>query len=143
MIIRNFIAVICLSPALVYAGCGGITAANLLKICEVGLKSAELPPTAKISPNDSFNNGTCLGYFKGFIYMELAYSATLAVKNIPHATDADVEKMAEFCFPPHLLNQKFIETFVNYMHKHPEEASSDACTATYNAFTEAFPCKLS
>lgn len=129
-----------LSTSCANADCGTFSSGQLLKTCEIGLKSAD-EGLANLSPDDAYNSGTCLGYLKGFIYMELAYSATLAKKLIPNATDADIKKFALFCLPPSEVNTVYAQMFIDYMHKHPEEMNNDACSSTLNAFVQAYPCK--
>ncbi|VVC75405.1 hypothetical protein AQUSIP_06950 [Aquicella siphonis] len=129
-----------LVPVFAYGSCGTFSSGDLLKTCEIGIKSAEKGWT-NLSPDDAYNSGFCLGYIKGFIHMELAYSVTLAIKSKANATDADMRKNALFCLPPSMLNKKYVQIFVDYMHKHPEEANKDACSSVLNAFSQDYPCK--
>lgn len=129
-------------PSLAYSNCGTFTSGALLKTCEIGLQSAAIG-LSTLSPDDAYNSGTCLGYIKGFVYMELAYSATLAVRSNPNASNADVRKKALFCLPEGVKNKDYAEIFVNYMHKHPEENDKDSCSSMLSAFSQAYPCPAS
>lgn len=127
-------------PSIVYSDCGKFSSGDLLKTCQVGIKSAE-EKLADLTPADAYNSGTCLGYLKGFIHMEMLYSATLAVKRKAHATEADLKKMALFCLPSRIENKEYAEIYINYMQKHPEEMDKNACSSVLNALSQAFPCK--
>lgn len=131
---------IVINPTSAISSCGTFSSGNLLKTCNVGLKAAEAGK-APDNGDDAYNSGTCIGYLKGFLYMELAYSATLAVLKNPNASEEDIRKKAHFCLPDRVMNKELARVFINYMNQHPEEISKEACTSLLNAFTETYPCK--
>lgn len=126
-------------PSLAYSGCGGMTGDQLLTICEQGMKSAD-DPSEKLTPNEAYNSGTCLGYVNGFMYMEMAYSATLASQKYPNAIAEHVNKLALFCPTPGFQNREYVKVFMDYMSSHPEDKTKDACTALLDAFVRGYPC---
>lgn len=134
----TMIAII-ITPSSAMSSCGTFSSEDLLKICETGMKSA-VAGKAPDNADDSYNSGTCIGYVKGFIYLERAYSATLAVLINPKATVADIRKKALFCLPERIINKELVQVYINYMTQHPDEASKEACTSLLNAFEQKYPC---
>lgn len=128
-----------LFSGLAYADCGSFSSADLLKTCQVGMNMAN-DSKFKMTPNDVYNSGTCLGYVKGFIYLEAVYSAIVVIKTKHHASEADARKIAQFCMPINVENKAYVQVFLDYMNKHPEEANTPACISVLNAFSQAYPC---